>query len=340
MAVNAGFAVLLTLCLFVGVSACSTYAPKNDQTTAQQMAGQEDDPRMKHLHVLQAIAQENGGNRAVGTKGGLLTAKYIDAYIRELGLKPSQLVFENRNKVVGQNLVVEIEGQSKDTAIIVGGHYDSVKMGPGINDNGSGVAVLLELIKYYTAQNEKPKHTIYFAFWDSEEDGIGGSSYFVEHLSAKQLNGIQAYINLDMVGTQNPTVQIADGDQSSIDNMEKMLKARGMAASEYKPLIESLRSIPSHQGDLVLENHLKAFFSARGMDAKEDVSTLTASDTAPFLGKVPVASIILFNEQMKGDELEFAPCYHKACDTIESIDPKSMQMAAEAVQYLIQVLNK
>lgn len=151
MAVNAGLAALLAFSCLAGISGCSTHPLQQDLTTAQQMAGRDADPRMKHLYVLQAIAQENGGNRAVGTKGGLLTAKYIDAYVRELGLETSKLIFENRNKLVGQNLIVEIPGQSKDSAIIVGAHYDSVKMGPGINDNGSGVAVLLELIRHYAA---------------------------------------------------------------------------------------------------------------------------------------------------------------------------------------------
>lgn len=340
MGAKAGIVSLLMLSMILAVSGCSTQPTQQDLTTAQQSAGRDANPMMKHLYALQAIAQENGGNRAVGTQGGLLTAKYIDAYVRELGLDTAKMVFENRNKLVGKNLIVEIPGQSKDTAIIVGGHYDSVKMGPGINDNGSGIAVLLELIQYYAAQKQKPKHTIYFAFWDSEEDGIGGSSHFVKNLSPEQLQGIQAYINVDMVGTKNPTIQIADGDKSSIDDMEKMLKARGMAESDYKPLTESLRSIPSHQGDLALENHLRAFFKARNIDVKDDVSTLTASDTAPFLGKVPVASLILFNEQMKGDELEFAPCYHKACDTVDLIDAKSLQLSYDAVKDLVTQLNR
>ncbi len=43
---------------------------------------------------------------------------------------------------------------------------------------------------------------------------------------------------------------------------------------------------------------------------------------------------------MKGDELEFAPCYHKACDTIDQVDPKSLQLAYDAVKDLIQHLNQ
>ena len=42
---------------------------------------------------------------------------------------------------------------------------------------------------------------------------------------------------------------------------------------------------------------------------------------------------------MQGNELEFAPCYHKACDTLDLIDPKSMQIAGAAALSLINTLN-
>lgn len=295
---------------------------------------------MQHLQTLEKIAQMHGGNRAVGTSGGQASAQYISDQIKKAGLKAQLLPFENRKKEVGQNVIVEIAGQSKDTAIVVGAHYDSVKMGPGINDNGSGVALLLELIQHYAKHSKQPKHTLYIAFWDSEEEGIAGSNAFVKSLSADQLKGIQAYINVDMVGTKNPTIQIADGDQSSITEMETTFKERGMNEADYKPITDSLRSIPNHVGDLALEQHLKAFFRHKGIQVKEDISTLTASDTAPFLGKVPVSSLILFNEQMKGDVLEFAPCYHQSCDTIERVDPASLQIASEAVLSLLNYLNQ
>lgn len=290
---------------------------------------------MTHLQAFQEIAVQNGGNRAVGTAGGLASARYILDQAKKANYSAQQLVFENREKTVGQNIIVEIKGTSKDTAIIVGAHYDSVKMGPGINDNASGVALLLELMNHYATQKIKPKHTLYLAFWDSEEVGIAGSQDFVQKLSAEKLNAIQAYINVDMVGTKNPNIMIADADQSSITEMEKMLKAQGMAEADFKPVTDSLRAIPNHAGDKALENQLQAFFQSKNINIKEDLSTLTASDTLPFLGKVPVTSIILFNEQLKGDELEFAPCYHKACDTIDQVDPASLQLASDAVLYLL-----
>ncbi|WP_122899617.1 M20/M25/M40 family metallo-hydrolase [Acinetobacter sp. B51(2017)] len=294
---------------------------------------------LQHLHALQKIAQTHAHNRAIGTEGGRQTVQYIRQTIKNMGLEPAGMVFKNRHQLVGENVIVEIQGQSKDTAIIIGAHHDSVPMGPGINDNGSGVAVLLELIRQLKQQPQPPKHTLYFAFWDSEEDGIGGAQHFVNAMTSKQLEGIQAYINLDMVGTKDSTIQIADGDRSSIAEMENMLKARGMAENDYKPITDSLAKIPHHPQDVVLEQHLRHFFTARNIKVKDDVSTLTASDSAPFLGKVPVTSVIFFNQQMKGDELEFAPCYHKACDTLDLIDPKSMQIAGEAALSLVTMLN-
>lgn len=294
---------------------------------------------MTHLQRFQQIADEHGGNRAVGTAGGKASAHYIIDQAKAAGLVVQILPFENREKTIGQNIIVEIPGQSKETAVIVGAHYDSVKMGPGINDNASGVALSLELMHQLVQQKIKPKHTLYLAFWDSEEVGIAGSQDYVKKLSDQQLKGIQAYINIDMVGTKNPEILIADADKSSVDDMEKMLKQRGMDQADYMPLLDSLRALPSHAGDLALENHLKTFFQQKNLKIKEDVSTLTASDTAPFLGQVPVTSMILFNEKMIGDELEFAPCYHKACDTIEQVDPKSLRLAGEAVVYLLTQLN-
>lgn len=132
---------------------------------------------------------------------------------------------------------------------------------------------------------------------------------------------------------------IADATKSSVDEMEKMLKERGMNETEYKPLLDGLRAVPVHEGDAALEQVLSNFFKQKGATVKKDVSTLTASDTAPFLGKVPVASIILFNEQMQGDVLEFAPCYHQACDTIDLIDPASLQLASEAVLNLLHYVD-
>lgn len=332
----------ISLSSLVALSGCASLSTPKNSSTEHVNSGvtQQENAMMQHLQAFQKIAEQHHGNRAVGTAGGLASAQYILDQAKKAGFHAQMLPFENREKTVGQNIVVEIEGQSKDSAVIVGAHYDSVKMGPGINDNGSGVALVLQLMQTLAAQKEKPKHTVYLAFWDSEEVGIAGSRAFAEKLSAEQLKGIKAYINVDMVGTKNPTVMIADASKSSVDEMEKMLKERGLDGADYQQLLAGMRAIPSHAGDLALEQTLMAFLKQKGIVAKKDISTLTASDTAPFLGKVPVASIILFNEQLKDDVLEFAPCYHQACDTLDQVDPKSLTLASEMVWHLLSSIDE
>lgn len=330
--------------LMLSGCASSQSSPKIENKTSEQIQVLDQiklspERMMSHLNAFQEIAQNNGGNRAVGTKGGLASAKYILDQAKSAGLNPQILAFENREKTVGQNILVEIAGQSKESVIMIGAHYDSVKMGPGINDNATGVATLIELMHALKQSKQKPKHTIVLAFWDSEEVGIAGSQDYVKKLTQQQLDGIKAYINVDMVGTKSPNIMIADADKSSVDEMEAVLKERGMSESDYKPLTDGLRSLPNHAGDLALEQYLKAFFKSKQLTIKEDVSTLTASDTLAFLGKVPITSVILFNEQMKGDELEFAPCYHKACDTIDQVDPQSLAIATDAIVYLINEID-
>ncbi|OBX28147.1 aminopeptidase [Acinetobacter gandensis] len=324
------------------LSGCTSFNTEKNITKVQpnQNAAASENSMMHHLQTFEEIAEQNGGNRAVGTAGGLASAQYILEQAKKAGLHAQMLPFENREKTVGQNIVIEIEGQSKDTAVIVGAHYDSVKMGPGINDNASGVAVLLALLQDYAKQKVKPKHTLYLAFWDSEEVGIAGSQAFVKSLSEKQLQGIQAYINVDMVGTKNPNIMIADGDHSSIAEMAAQFKANGLAQSDYQPILDSMSQLPKHPQDAALEERMRQYFKTNNIQIKDDVTTLTASDTLPFLGKVPVTSLILFNEQMKGDELEFAPCYHKACDTIDGVDVNSLNLALNVIQHLLSDLNK
>ena len=122
--------------------------------------------------------------------------------------------------------------------------------------------------------------------------------------------------------------------------MAAQFKANGLAQSDYQPILDSMSQLPKHPQDAALEQSMRQYFKTNNIQIKDDVTTLTASDTLPFLGKVPVTSLILFNEQMKGDELEFAPCYHKACDTIDGVDVNSLNLALNVIQHLLSDLNK
>ncbi|AOA58871.1 M20/M25/M40 family metallo-hydrolase [Acinetobacter larvae] len=339
----------LTLCVLtlgIALSACQDHQKSTDSKDHQEVKvdnaldiSLDSTQMMAHLKAFEQIATQHQGNRAVGSSGGIASGDYILAYAKQLGYATQVQSFKNHQQLTGRNIIVTIPGTLKEPQLLIGAHYDSVKMGPGINDNASGVALLLELMRSLASSKQPLQHTIYLAFWDSEEEGIAGSRDYVAKLSPEQLQQIKAYINVDMVGTKDPEILIADGDRSSIDEMEKMLRERGMTENDFKPIIEGLRSIPVHAKDAALENSLQQFFKDKNLKIKEDVSILTASDTAAFLGKVPVTGLVLFNEKLQGDELEFAPCYHKACDTLELIDPESMKLAGEALMHLLRSLD-
>ena len=80
-----------------------------------------------------------------------------------------------------------------DRTVLVGAHLDSVAEGPGINDNGSGWATILEVAEQMSELGIQTRNRVRFAFWGGEEDGLIGSSYYV--------------VQLDGAGAQGPRPQ-------------------------------------------------------------------------------------------------------------------------------------
>jgi hypothetical protein len=98
-----------------------------------------------------------------------------------------------------QNVIAEL-GPASGPVAMAGAHLDSVPGGPGINDNGSGVATLLEVARTF---GPRPPGRVRLAFWGGEEEGLVGSRRYVRELSEAQRRQIDAYLNLDMVGSPN-----------------------------------------------------------------------------------------------------------------------------------------
>jgi Zn-dependent M28 family amino/carboxypeptidase len=95
---------------------------------------------------------------------------------------------------------------------MAGGHLDSVPEGPGLNDNGSGVAALLEIAEGLGGRRVPDGTALRFAFWGAEEVGLVGSRRYVDGLSRAERRRIAAYLNLDMVGTPDGEPAVYDGD--------------------------------------------------------------------------------------------------------------------------------
>ncbi|GIG41330.1 M20/M25/M40 family metallo-hydrolase [Cellulomonas phragmiteti] len=114
------------------------------------------------------------------------------------------------------NVIAETRAGRDDNVVMLGAHLDSVEDGAGINDNGSGSAVLLE-VAVKLAQQKKLNNTVRFAWWGAEELGLIGSTAYVEELAAQEgeLDRIATYLNFDMVGSPNYVIGVYDADEST-----------------------------------------------------------------------------------------------------------------------------
>ena len=110
-----------------------------------------------------------------------------------------------------ENVIAETPGGSDDHVVMAGGHLDSVRGGPGIDDNGSGVATLIEAAE--AIGPDPPGAQVRMGFWAAEELGLLGSRRYVRSLGGHERSGIEAYLNFDMVGSPNPVPAVySDGD--------------------------------------------------------------------------------------------------------------------------------
>ena len=114
---------------------------------------------------------------------------------------------------VNQNVIAQTHTGRADNVVMAGAHLDSVPAGPGINDNGSGSAALLETaLKLGSSPNVK--NAVRFSFWGAEEPGLLGSQAYVDSLDFEQQLDIAMYLNFDMIGSPNTGYFVYDGDDS------------------------------------------------------------------------------------------------------------------------------
>ena len=110
-----------------------------------------------------------------------------------------------------ENVIAETPGGGGDRVVMAGAHLDSVEGGPGINDNGSGVATLIEAAEAIGPR--PPGARVRLAFWAAEELGLLGSRHYVRSLAEGERRRIAAYLNFDMVASPNPFTDLySDGD--------------------------------------------------------------------------------------------------------------------------------
>jgi Zn-dependent M28 family amino/carboxypeptidase len=215
-----------------------------------------------------------------------------------------------------KNVIAEKKGVNDDNVVMAGAHLDSVQAGPGINDNGSGSAALLDLAE--NISKLKPQNTIRLAWWGAEEAGLIGSEEYVAELSQEEKDRIALYLNFDMVASPNYIFMVYDGNESSWP----------------APV-----AVP--EGSEAIENLFERYYTSVG-EPYDDAEYSGRSDYQAFIeNDIPAGGLFTGAEVVKTPEQEsiwggvagesFDQCYHLACDTIDNVNLHAMGVNADAV---------
>jgi Zn-dependent M28 family amino/carboxypeptidase len=225
-----------------------------------------------------------------------------------------------RGEVTAANVIAQSRHGDPANVVMAGAHLDSVQAGPGIQDNGSGSAALLETALQMA--KVKPRNQVRFAWWGAEESGLLGSTDYVANLSQEELDAIALYLNFDMIGSPNHVFFIYDGDDSD-----------GVGAG------------PGPDGSAQIEALFESFYTGRGQSFKgTDFSG--RSDYGPFIAAgIPAGGLFTGAAGIKTiDEVgiwggtagdQYDPCYHLACDTFDNVNLFALEMNADAVAFSV-----
>jgi len=269
-----------------------------------------------HLAQLQQIADANGGNRAHGEPGFRASLDYIKGALDAAGFTTQLQEFSSGG--TGWNLIADWPGGDESQTMMFGGHADSVSAGPGINDNGSGSAGLLEVALTVAEQNLQPAKHLRFAWWGAEELGLVGSSQYVASLPQAEIDKIAGYVNFDMIASPNPGYFVySSADQpSGSEAIEKMLNDHYAAASiQTEPTVVGGRS-----------DH--AAFADAGIPTGGVFSGAEESKSADQAAKWGGTAGQAFDE-----------CYHSACDTVDNLDATALDANSDAIADAVWTLT-
>jgi Zn-dependent M28 family amino/carboxypeptidase len=187
----------------------------------------------------------------------------------------------------------------------------------GVNDNGSGVAALLETAVRLGA-SPPVGNAVRFAFWGAEEVGLIGSTSYVQGLPEEERKRIALYLNLDMVGSPNAGYLVYDGDDSDREGAG-----------------------PGPAGSATVERVLVEGLAAAGVTAAGTDFT-GRSDYGPFIAHgIPAGGLFTGAEGIKSPEEAqmwggtageaYDRCYHQACDRLDTIDRTALDRNTDAV---------
>ncbi|CAG8441154.1 5402_t:CDS:10 [Scutellospora calospora] len=201
----------------------------------------------------------------------------------------------------------------KKSTVILGAHLDSVHASPGMVDNASGSATLLEILLTLEKQHFEPKNRLVFAWWGAEEIGLGGSRHFVRELvNSEDKKDIAMYLNFDMLGSPNYIPFVLKGSDAPPDIKNGSIKIQHVLEREFTELLEPY----------------------------ETSSMLSGSDFLPFIQNgIPSGGLYTGSSEIKSRKSQqkfggmahvpLDPCYHQACDILDNVSEDAISVTSK-----------
>lgn len=224
-----------------------------------------------------------------------------------------------------RNVIAQTSTGATSDVVMIGAHLDGVPDGPGMNDNGSGVAAVLETARQLGSAPDIA-NAVRFGFWGAEEVGLRGSRAYLASLDVEELKDIAVYLNLDMVGSPNPGYFTYDGDLSSPPDPNRPAPR-----------------VP--EGSAGVERTLVAALADEDIEP-DDVNLEGRSDNDSFtLAGIPAGGLFTGGSGEKTEEQAqrwggtagepFDPNYHKEGDNLDNIDRTALAVNAAAAAYAV-----
>lgn len=216
-----------------------------------------------------------------------------------------------------RTVLAELAGSRDGQVIMLGAHLDSVIDGPGINDNGSGVAALLEIAR--ALRGTRPQATLRMAFWSGEELGLHGSLRYLATLSQEQKDAIVVYANVDMIASPNGFAGVYDEPTAAVGSSDASgLLSAAVTRNGGTPVHVDLHNGSDHYG-----------FAEAGVAT----GGVFSGFLDPVLPEQAAASGAEAGRPADG-------CYHQSCDDLSNIDlGLARVLAAGLADFTVQVAN-
>jgi hypothetical protein len=276
----------------------------------------------EHQAAFQSIADENGGVRSVGTCGYGASVLYVASRLGEAGYNVSIQAFDAGGTET-YNVIADSPAGRDENIVVVGAQLDSVSAGPGIQDNGSGAAAILEIALQLAELDLDARNSVRFAWWGAEESGLLGSTHYVGSLTDAERAKIALNLNFDMIGSPNFVRFVYDGDGSDTPT-------------------------PGPPGSDVIERVFLDYFMHEGLANKPMLFDGRSGYLAFVDAGIPAGGLFTGAEGIKTPEEvavfggsagdQYDPCYHLACDTFDNVSLAALDQMTDAAAHAIFTL--